>query len=310
MNDTLTKDDVVALTRHFRPNEHEFIRGFTYISEQAVTTRIEEIDPAWTFALLGTHQRNEQIVVTARLTIKGVSRDGVGMQKIERSERPDEKTGESKPYEVGEAEKGAATDALKRAARLFGIGRYLLDLPGNIKDMQSLSKWLASQNTGSTPPQEHAVQAGAGGTAPTPAQPTPPNGTHDAASDKPATPKNQTKIEAHTQVIAEHYGKEGKDGKRPLRIKTTTGAYSYNREPFRKAGIDCELWTDPGVYMLGENKKMYNVTCVWHQPKDKDAQAYWKIDKLEPVGKAEAEIFPVPDTGSTPGAGGAKDIPF
>lgn len=153
--DTLTKDDVATLTRHFRPEEHEFLRGFTYISEQAVTARLDEVDPAWTLTILDTHQRNEQIVVTARLTIKGVSRDGVGMQKIERKETTDEKTGEIKPFESGEPEKGAATDALKRAARLFGIGRYLLDLPSGTNSIQALSRWLA-QNGGSarpTPPQ-------------------------------------------------------------------------------------------------------------------------------------------------------------
>lgn len=149
---TLTKDDVTTLTRHFLPGEHEFVRGFTYITEQAITTRLDEVDPAWTLTILDTHQRNEQIVVTARLTIKGVSRDGVGMQKIERKETTDEKTGEIKPFESGEPEKGAATDALKRAARLFGIGRYLLDTPGRVKTVDHIATWLKQQNTNGTHP--------------------------------------------------------------------------------------------------------------------------------------------------------------
>lgn len=149
--DTLTREDVTALTRHFKPNEHEFVRTYAYITEQAITARLDEVDPAWTLTILDTHQRNEQIIVTARLTIKGVSRDGVGMQKIERKETTDEKTGEIKPFESGEPEKGAATDALKRAARLFGIGRYLLDLPSGTNNIQAISRWL-SGNGGSTKP--------------------------------------------------------------------------------------------------------------------------------------------------------------
>jgi len=41
----------------------------------------------------------------------------------------------------------AATDSFKRAARLFGIGRYLLTLPSSVKDEQSLGRWFASQGT-------------------------------------------------------------------------------------------------------------------------------------------------------------------
>ena len=140
--DTLTFEDLMTLRQPFAAHEHEFTRSFTYISEQAVTTRIEDVDPAWTFAILSTVIRDNQAVVTARLTLKGVSREGVGMQALTYT---DKKTGEIK--ENGEPEKGAATDALKRCARLFGIGRYLLDLPTSINDMNSLAEWLA--NSGS-----------------------------------------------------------------------------------------------------------------------------------------------------------------
>jgi hypothetical protein len=47
--------------------------------------------------------------------------------------------------EANQAAKSAATDALKRAARLFGVGRYLLDLPNSVKDEKSLGTWLRQQ---------------------------------------------------------------------------------------------------------------------------------------------------------------------
>lgn len=137
-------------------------------------------------------------------------------------------------------------------------------------------------------------------TSPTPPAPSQ-NGSHDAKiialpADKPATPKNQNKVDVLTQIAVERYGKED-EGK--TRIKTSTGAYSYTREPFRQAGIDCESWTTPGIYMLGG---MYNALCSWYQPKAKGAQGFWQIDRLEPVGAAEAELFPAPE--------GVKDVPF
>lgn len=132
----LTAQDLQTLKRAFRPNEHEFKQKYVYVAEGAVSDRIEEVDPSWTFEILASYTRDNQAVVNARLTIKGVSRDGVGMQDIKET--------------AGEPEKGAATDALKRCARLFGIGRYLLDVPNGVTNMETLTKWLGgaqSQNT-------------------------------------------------------------------------------------------------------------------------------------------------------------------
>lgn len=135
----LTKDDVQILTAYFAPEDHEFLQGNAYITEAAITARIEEVDPAWTFAIMATQQRGEKITVTASLTVKGVSRDNIGMAEIRQSRDGDK--------EVNEPEKAAATDALKRCARLFGIGRYLLTLPRTVNDEKSLARWM----NGSTP---------------------------------------------------------------------------------------------------------------------------------------------------------------
>lgn len=126
----LTKDDLVILQRPFTQDEHEFLnksgQNLAYLTEDAVALRLEEIDPSWSFDILSIERSGDQSIVRAVLTVKGVSRAGVGMQKVEDKH--------------GEAEKGAATDALKRCARLFGIGRYLLGAPKNQGDF---NKWLA-----------------------------------------------------------------------------------------------------------------------------------------------------------------------
>lgn len=131
---TLTAEDCATLRKYFALKQHEFLSGNAYITEAAITTRIEDVDPAWTFEILNISNRDAQVTALGRLTIKGVSRDGIGMAKIAMT-----KDGKA---EANEAEKAAATDALKRAARLFGIGRYLLEME-NVTNAGDLERWFA-----------------------------------------------------------------------------------------------------------------------------------------------------------------------
>ena len=124
----LTTEDLTTLKRPFARADHEFIRGFVYITEEAITNRLEEVDPAWMFIVLDVTTSGDNAVVRARLGVKDVYRDGVGMQKVNEK--------------AGEAEKGAATDALKRCARLFGVGRYLLGAPA---EGPLFDDWLKEQ---------------------------------------------------------------------------------------------------------------------------------------------------------------------
>lgn len=165
---TLTHEQVNQLTGFFQPQEHEFLRGFTYITEGAITTRLDEVDASWTFEILNTTTRNEQITVHARLCVAGVWRDNLGMTKI--------MTGQNNS-ETNEPEKAAATDALKRCARLFGIGRYLLDLPSSVKDMDSLTGWLNSRKAEKPAPQAQNS-----------ANPAQPDRTHTNTSETPRNP--------------------------------------------------------------------------------------------------------------------------
>lgn len=137
----LTKDDLSILKQPFAASEHEFLKGNAYITEAAITERIEQIDPAWTLEQVSMFNRadSNQVVCTMRLTIKGVWRDGVGMSQITKL-----KSGDG---EANEAEKSAATDAMKRAARLFGIGRYLLSLPDGVRDPVSMKDYLEGKKS-------------------------------------------------------------------------------------------------------------------------------------------------------------------
>ncbi|MFN8378462.1 MAG: Rad52/Rad22 family DNA repair protein [Anaerolineae bacterium] len=146
----LTTEDVARLSRPFPLEAHEWRRGrnsrdYVYITESGVVGRLNEVDPSWTLTVTdrvereySTERKNSQgegflltsheLAVTVSLTVKGVTRFGIGMAEV----APD----------AAEADKSAVTDALKRAARLFGIGGYLLnDPPGK----NTFPQWLAKQ---------------------------------------------------------------------------------------------------------------------------------------------------------------------
>lgn len=77
-----------------------------YLQHTDVQDRLEEVDPAWSFEILGEERYGDTYYAKGRITVKGVSRENVG---------------------EGGDPKAAYSDALKRCAMLFGIGRYLYD---------------------------------------------------------------------------------------------------------------------------------------------------------------------------------------
>lgn len=82
-----------------------------YLQHTDVYTRLEMVDPAWTCEAVdldkSTGDNGTIFFCRMRMTIKGVSRENVG---------------------DGNDPKGAYSDALKRCAMLFGVGRYLYDV--------------------------------------------------------------------------------------------------------------------------------------------------------------------------------------
>jgi len=151
----LTHEDVQKLTAIFLVQEHAFYRGNCYLEEQAISARLDEIDRGWSFLHKETIERGNQISMVYSLTVKGVIRDGVGTADILYTKKDPSK-------EANEPEKSAATDALKRAARLFGLGRYILDIPrdseGNTKvqNWNQLESWFKYQGWLATAPPEPA----------------------------------------------------------------------------------------------------------------------------------------------------------
>ena len=204
----LTIDDLAILKQPFTVDEHEF-HPYTknvYIREWAVCDRIEMVDPAWAFERLSLDTRQSDgekdktiVVATFRMTIKGVSRDGIGMADVN--------TTKDNSDEANEAEKSAATDALKRCARLFGVGRYLLTVPKAVRDERSLEQWLNGGK--STPPPTQNAKKN--------------TGIATASFVKVLTTKSGDP----------YYVAEG-------------DVYSFTRQPYRDAGLIVDHWTEAG----------------------------------------------------------------
>lgn len=83
-----------------------------YLQHTDVYDRIEAVDPAWSCEITGEQHfpaadaSDDWFVIRAKVTIKGVARENAG---------------------EGRDKKSATSDAIKRAAMLFGVGRYLYD---------------------------------------------------------------------------------------------------------------------------------------------------------------------------------------
>lgn len=176
---TLTTEDLKKLQKPFARADHTFTRGFVYLQEEAITARLDSVDLDWSFDVMELSYAGDQAVARAALTVKDVRRVGVGMAALTITDR---KTGEVKPAGADPA-KSAATDALKRCARLFAVGRYLLNAPG---EGPEFDKWLAAQQRewAASAPEGPATppQAANGVVASTPLnKPAPPRSREDAA---------------------------------------------------------------------------------------------------------------------------------
>jgi hypothetical protein len=146
---TLTSEQVTQLKDFFPVQAHEFLNGNTYLTEESITDRLDEVDPSWEFHKLELTRINNTVTAMYRLTVCGVSRDGVGMATVTYLKDKDKNPTTN---EANEAEKSAATDALKRCARLFGIGRYILEMGRGVNDQRSLEVWLNQRRRVNPPP--------------------------------------------------------------------------------------------------------------------------------------------------------------
>ncbi len=144
----LTPEAVNQLLAPFPFGAHEWLKGFVYVTEYDITRRLFDVDPNWCWEL---RELRETVIATqtmyiahGRLTICGVSRDGIGQAVQELT-----KDG-ARP--MGEAGKSATTDAFKRAARMFGVGNYLLNNPPACsasptpQERKAFEVWLGKQS--------------------------------------------------------------------------------------------------------------------------------------------------------------------
>jgi hypothetical protein len=77
-----------------------------YVQHTDAYHRLDQVDPNWTAEITESNRAGDTVFASVRLTLKGVSRENFG---------------------DGGDPKSATSDAIKRAAMLFGVGRYLYD---------------------------------------------------------------------------------------------------------------------------------------------------------------------------------------
>src|SRR3954463_12884110 len=118
-SNTLTQEDLKILKSDFPKDRlgvkvQSFNRERTramlvlYLQHTDVQDRLEQVDPAWSSEVIHEEKVGDSVYIRMRMTVKGVFRENVG---------------------EGGDPKGAYSDALKRCAMLFGVGRYLYDSP-------------------------------------------------------------------------------------------------------------------------------------------------------------------------------------
>jgi hypothetical protein len=146
MDTRLTNDHLAILQAPFPPEDMKFdYAGNAYIKEVPITRRIETIDPSWGFDITEVYHRDNRAVSIGRMTILGCTRGNIGMGTDKYPSEDSIKRGADPEAEVNDPEKSAGTDTLKRCARLFGIGRYILTLPKEVRDIKSYTRWYNNE---------------------------------------------------------------------------------------------------------------------------------------------------------------------
>ena len=140
-DNTITKQEFDAMSAPFSKDALEWRAiqitknkdkglAYAYITPRAVMDRFDVIfGSGWSFMNMQLDViDNQRVGILCSLTIKGITRVGIGESAIIRN---DNGQITNEPY------KSAGSDAIKRAAMAFGVGRYLYSLP---------SLWLPINN--------------------------------------------------------------------------------------------------------------------------------------------------------------------
>ena len=111
------------LTRPFPPELVKQRQGqggktLSYVETHAVIARLNEGCDAWSFEVVEHQVLDEEVIVVGKLNADGVVKSAFGGSAITRDR-------EGRPVSIADALKGAASDALKKAASLLGVGLEL-----------------------------------------------------------------------------------------------------------------------------------------------------------------------------------------
>jgi len=90
-----------------------------YLESSTVIHRLNEIVPEWNFKVLEHFQEKDEVVVLGEMTIDGALHQQFGSSKITKHKD----TGAE--ISLGDDRKAAVSDAIKKAASMFGVGLSL-----------------------------------------------------------------------------------------------------------------------------------------------------------------------------------------
>jgi len=110
----------------FPPQDHKErkLRGggkWLYIPWQKIRDRLDEVYPKWQCSYSDPLVCEQDVVIRCKITIQGVTREGVGTAPQAEFNDEGKRKGIGSPCEC------AIADALKNAAEQFGVGAYLDD---------------------------------------------------------------------------------------------------------------------------------------------------------------------------------------
>ncbi len=138
------------LTRPFTPEQIRQREGrggkmLDYLETHSVITRLNEAFAGqWSFEVLSHEITETEAIVHGRLSAGGQIKTAFGGSDIARHRET------QKPVSIADDLKSAASDSLKKAATLFGIGLHLYDKPQ--QNRQQAQRPQTAQRTAQTRP--------------------------------------------------------------------------------------------------------------------------------------------------------------
>lgn len=270
----LTKEQIAALSAPFPIEAHTVregfkngqktkIRWFVYIDVREVTKRLTDVlGSEWSTTKPDIVPLSTGIIASIGITIQGETRWYTGGQDFD----VDYKTGAVNPS--SDDGKGAVTDAIRRAASLWGVAEYIYDMDAEF--------WTDSYDKGEWDKQK-ALKSEAlkkftdwynrmfKAQKPASAQTTHENGSTTPTSQPDA---NLGQVKAVVSSFLVNLTKQGT----PVLVFGVGDkyAYAFTRKPFEEAGYDVTDWKTVGSH---EMTPPAEIACSW----DKKAE-HLKVD--------------------------------